>query len=101
MLKSNYFIRWFPAMLVISFALMILATWTPSISNRIVEQVLQYISLGLIAYFILTAYRKEQTLVVHRRKFWLIALGSLVLTCIGSVRDITFLRSRLSSSIYL
>ena len=87
MLKSNYFIRWFPAMLLISFALMILATWTPSISNRIVEQVLQYASLGLIAYFILTAYRKEQALVVPRRKFWLIALGSLVLSCIGSVLE--------------
>lgn len=85
MLKSNYFIRWFPAMLVISFILMILTTWTPSISNGIVEQVLQYVSLGLIAYFILTAYRKEQILVVPRRNFWLIALGSLVLSYIGSI----------------
>jgi len=64
---------------------MILTTWTPSISNGIVEQVLQYVSLGLIAYFILTAYRKEQILVVPRRNFWLIALGSLVLSYIGSI----------------
>ncbi|HBF58560.1 MAG TPA: GGDEF domain-containing protein, partial [Exiguobacterium sp.] len=85
MLKSNYFIRWFPAMLVISFILMILTTWTPPISNGIIEQVLQYVSLGLIAYFILTAYRKEQILVVPRRNFWLIALGSLVLSYIGSI----------------
>jgi hypothetical protein len=64
---------------------MILTTWTPSISNGIVEQVLQYVSLGLIAYIILTAYRKEQILVVPRRNFWLIALGSLVLSYIGSI----------------
>jgi multisubunit Na+/H+ antiporter MnhF subunit len=64
---------------------MILTTWTPSISNGIVEQVLQYVSLGLIAYIILTAYRKEQILVVPRRNFRLIALGSLVLSYIGSI----------------
>lgn len=85
MAKSNFFVHWFPAMLVISFILMTLAVLAPSVSNQIVEQILQYISLGLIAHFILTAYRKEKSLVVPRRKFWLIALGSLLLSCIGSI----------------
>lgn len=85
MQQSPYFIKWFPPLLLISVTLMLIASTKESISNSIVEQVLQYLSLFLIAFFIIVAYRKEQQLIVPRRNFWLLALGSLTLSVIGSI----------------
>jgi diguanylate cyclase (GGDEF)-like protein len=85
MQQSPYFIKWFPPLLLISVTLMLIASTQESISNIIVEQVLQYLSLFLIAFFIIVAYQKEQQLIVPRRNFWLLALGSLTLSVIGSI----------------
>lgn len=87
MQQSPYFIKWFPPLLIISTVLMVIASANESIPNLIVEQILQYLSLVLITFFILVAYKKEQLLIVPRRNFWLFTLGSLCLSVIGSILE--------------
>ncbi|WP_426354784.1 hypothetical protein [Exiguobacterium sp. R-39] len=87
MQQSPYFIKWFPLLLIISTVLMVIASANESIPNLIVEQILQYLSLVLITFFILVAYKKEQLLIVPRRNFWLLTLGSLCLSVIGSILE--------------
>ena len=93
MQRSPYFIKWFPPLLIISTLLVVISSANESIPNLIVEQILQYLSLILIAFFILVAYKKEQLLIVPRRNFWLFALGSLCLSVIGSVLETIYLFS--------
>lgn len=87
MQRSPYFIKWFPPLLIISTLLVVISSANESIPNLVVEQILQYLSMILIAFFILVAYKKEQFLIVPRRNFWLLALGSLCLSVIGSVLE--------------
>ncbi|OIN66221.1 GGDEF domain-containing protein [Exiguobacterium sp. KRL4] len=97
MQQSPYFIKWFPPLLIISTVLILISYTHDSISNLLIEQVLQYVSLSLLAFFILVAYKKERSLIVPRRKFWLLALGSLSLSAIGSILETIHLFSSLGT----
>lgn len=85
MQRSPYFTRWFPSLLIISLILILFSYTQGSFTNHVVEQVLEYLSFLLIGAFIIIAYKKEQQLIVPRRKFWLIAFGSLMLSLLASI----------------
>ncbi len=87
MQRSSYFIKWFPVLFLISAVPVMISYADPSIPTLVIEQVSQYLSLILIAFFILVAYQKERLLIVPRRNFWLLALGSLSLSVIGSILE--------------
>ena len=101
MQQSPYFTRWFPSLLIISLILILFSYNQDSFTTHAVEQVLEYLSFLLIAAFILMAYKKEQQLIVPRRKFWLIAFGSLILSLLASIFEtINLFSSTLSVPTY-
>ncbi len=85
MQRSPYFIRWFPSLLIISLILILYSYTQGSFMNHLVEQILEYLSFLLIGLFIFIAYKKERSLVVPRRKFWIIAFISLIFSLAASI----------------
>ncbi len=66
MQRSSYFIKWFPVLFLISAVQVMISYADPSIPTLVIEQVSQYLSLILIAFFILRCLSKRT--VAYRSK---------------------------------